>query len=146
MNLADRIIAQREKQDTQHVVNQDFDAGEVDDCGIPFPLEVTYDYLCARTMKAHPQLYKRGDNIFEIGRIMPIQRRREDAIWYCGLNHELLKNGGHVIYWRRLLQLLPELSNDKIKITDSLYWDKVEGRLEKEEKMVARKQGVGDEE
>lgn len=133
MNLADKIIAQRERDRAQREISQDFDAGEVDDCGIPFPPEVTYDYLCARTMKTHPQLYKRGNNIFEIGRINPIQRKREDAIWFCGINHDLLKNGGHVIYWRRLLQLLPELSNDKIKITDHLYWNIVEGRLEKKE-------------
>lgn len=134
MNLADKIIAKRDRDEAQQFVSGDYTAGAVDDCGIPVPDEVTYDYLCARTLKQHPQLYKRNGNIFEIGKVAPVMMKREDAIWYIGLNHDLLKNGGHVIYWRRLLQLLPELSNDKIKVTDHLYWNIVEGRLEKEEK------------
>lgn len=130
MNLADKIIAKRERDETVRTTNKHFHIGELDDCGIPVPEEITYDYLCARTMKAHPRLYQKQGYIYEIGKVFPINKNRDNAMWYVGMPTELLRNNGHMLYWKRLLQLLPELSSDKIQVSKNIYWNIEKGRLE----------------
>lgn len=142
MDLADKLI-----QKQQSVLQEESDGGQVfvDDLGIPTvvkdkdnPVELknNVDYYVCRIIVSnnkkvakHSQgrLYKMGDVIY-VGTDV-VQRTDSNLFRLCSPQWQIPTFLKPQI-WDRLFELLPEISRDKIIISDHLSFDKKEGDIE----------------
>lgn len=121
MDLADKLIERLEREPQAALTGRD-------SLGLPVPDRHTVDYICARVLKQHPDIYKFKDRLYD-GHTQ-IKEDKLTLISYNGEIDKFIKPDTTVLIWDRIRELVPELSFDKIIISDHLIWDMKKGELE----------------
>ncbi len=121
MDLADRLI-ERLENDSRVLDNK------VDNLGLPIPPTITVDYICARVLKQHPKIYKYRGRLYDDH--VAIKEDKRTLVSYNGAKDSFIDTDNTILVWDRIRALAPELSFDKIEISDHLLWDMKKGELE----------------
>lgn len=137
--LADRIIEANNRQDNagfdfekNNFFGIPLDLPEVDACGLP--TSDSLDYFVARLIAYNYRFDKDGH----------LHMRGDEHIWKG--NHWVSENTDNLYriarwgkpikayqreaIWRRVREVLPRLSRDKLVVTDKLVWNRDTGELE----------------
>lgn len=138
MDLAERVIAANEASQPTGSGREPFfgiELPEVDEYGLPMVDSV--DYFVARMIKIDQcsedgHLHMRND-----GRVWKGYQwvsENQDNLYRLAEWHYPIKNWQKEAIWKRLREVLPELSRDKYVVTGDLVWNKREAKLEKVDK------------
>lgn len=121
MDLADKLIEKLERNPNEFNRTKD-------DVGLPIPQKVNIDYFCARVLKRNPRIYKYRGKLYNDHVL--IKEDKATLISYNGAKHKFIDTENTILIWDRIRALAPELSFDKIEISDHLLWDMKKGELE----------------
>lgn len=121
MDLADKLINKLERSPEIAMIGKD-------NLGLPAPDHHTVDYICARVLKQHPDIYKHKGRLYD-GHTQ-IREDKLTLISYNGATDKFIKPDTTVLIWDKIRELVPELSFDKITISPHLVWDVRKGELE----------------
>lgn len=135
MDLASRVIEANEKEASPTSRLPKFfnvDLPEIDEYGLPTVDSVDYFvarmlYIDRNAMDGH--LHLRND-----GRVWKGNQwvsENQDNLYRLAEWRYPIKTWQKEAIWKRLKEILPELSRDKYVVTDDLVWNREEARLER---------------
>ena len=127
-SLAERVIASQEKEHvkTPEVDFFNYDLPERDDLGMPTANSV--EYVVARILYINYNITDQHIiHLREDGRVWEgeqwLAENSQNLYRITKWNYKPFNDGQKQMIWRRLREILPSLSYDKIAIKDNLIWD-----------------------
>lgn len=128
-DLASQIIKNTEEAKSRKTAKGEAEEGDVDELGLV--VHNNLDYICARVLKQHPNLYRSGRDIYDDSFVVP--QNMQYFVVYNGGRSKLIDRYTLFLFWNKLRDLLPEKSNNKYQVSDRIFWNRETGKLEYKE-------------
>lgn len=135
MDLASRVIEANEKESSPASRLPKFfnvDLPEIDEYGLPTVDSV--DYFVARMLYIDRSAIDGHLHLRNDGRVWKGNQwvsENQDNLYRLAEWRHPIKTWQKEAIWKRLKEILPELSRDKYVVTDDLVWNREKARLER---------------
>lgn len=125
MSLVDKALESKKNKSKLRVSEFGSDS-EYDEFGLK--IRNTPDYIVARILKLHPELYIDRDTgfLYEDGKCIP---QVQMSLYRLSEYSRPIPASHQQIVWLRLEGLVPSLDRSKVKVVPGLVWDREKGEL-----------------
>lgn len=136
MDLADRVIAANQQENTPTEKDTtgffEVELPEIDEYGLPTVDSV--DYFVARMLRIDQDAKDGHLHLRNDGRVWKGNRwvaENQENLYRLAEWRYLIRTWQKEAIWKRLREVLPELSRDKYVVTEDLVWNRKEAKLER---------------